>query len=398
MAAAGPWVPESEDDLSRAIAEGTFGESHWLEAKRDTGDSKGERAETARDLASFGLDGGTLVIGVAEVKSERRFELSPVPLDGVREKVEQIAGSRIQPPLGIRVSTIISSRDPSVGYVVIVIPVSPVAPHMVDGRYYRRGDSTRQAMDDSEVRRLIQRRRDLSLEMGQLLIGKRDADTAAGLASTSAYFLARPMTAPHEMLLDLVNEPRGSTVRDLISTASARVPDGLSEWNHRLTEVTVDRRRGRRISFATLYGDDLPVIEVLFDERGDISAADRELGFANESTRQFYDVQLTRWLFDCVNVVAETSDRIDYRGPWMFAVLVDGLAGSVSALRAANFRAFNVPAYDAQDYFEAVEANGFDLSTNVAKSVRALVHPLLRALGSADRSPLLEALEPTHGT
>ncbi|MFJ3301291.1 hypothetical protein [Streptomyces bacillaris] len=57
------WVPRSEDDLRAAIDGGLFEENHHLDLKKAPG-TKRDNRELARDLASFAIDGGTLVIGV----------------------------------------------------------------------------------------------------------------------------------------------------------------------------------------------------------------------------------------------------------------------------------------------------------------------------------------------
>jgi hypothetical protein len=52
------WYPQSEADIQRAIDDGLLSETHYLDCKRQVGASQGERKETARDLASFAIDGG----------------------------------------------------------------------------------------------------------------------------------------------------------------------------------------------------------------------------------------------------------------------------------------------------------------------------------------------------
>ena len=53
-------------DLVSAAAGGLLDESHWMELKREIPRTKGSNVELARDLASFAVDGGVLVIGVDE--------------------------------------------------------------------------------------------------------------------------------------------------------------------------------------------------------------------------------------------------------------------------------------------------------------------------------------------
>lgn len=98
------------------------------------------------------------VIGVGEDKATGRFFLNPVGFAGLAERAEQVALERIHPRLTLRIRSISVPSDPTTGFVLIEVPTSPEAPHMVDGRYYGRGDKTKTALDDQEVRRLFDRR------------------------------------------------------------------------------------------------------------------------------------------------------------------------------------------------------------------------------------------------
>jgi predicted HTH transcriptional regulator len=138
------WRPRSEDELRAVIAAGGLEETHSFEVKQDVADGKGGGKELARDLAQFGIDGGILLIGVAESKdASPQWEPTPIPLSGLGERIEQVARSTIDPALYVRVSQFSSGVDPATGYVVVEVPASPQAPHMVDGIYYGRGDKMR---------------------------------------------------------------------------------------------------------------------------------------------------------------------------------------------------------------------------------------------------------------
>jgi hypothetical protein len=53
-------MPRSEADLQAALGEGLIGESHYLDLK-EVPSAKGANKESARDMASFAIDGGTLM-------------------------------------------------------------------------------------------------------------------------------------------------------------------------------------------------------------------------------------------------------------------------------------------------------------------------------------------------
>ncbi|MET9318313.1 ATP-binding protein [Kribbella sp. NPDC003505] len=145
------WRPSTEKELLAAIEDGLLRETHYLDMKRETGSSSGERKETARDLSSFAVDGGALLVGVEEDKENRTWRLRPQPLEGLAEKLEQIATQLVDPPLFITADEIPAEADASTGYLFVQVPGSARAPHMVEGIYYGRGDRTRIRLSDAEV-------------------------------------------------------------------------------------------------------------------------------------------------------------------------------------------------------------------------------------------------------
>ena len=138
----GAWPPRTETALETAAKDRHLVEKHGLELKRELPPgSDSSNKELARDLASLAIDGGLLIIGVDE---DKNYALTPVPLEGLAERVEQVAGSRIDEPLALDgVIEIESAAKPSDGYLLVRVPASPRAPHMVDNRYWGRGDKTK---------------------------------------------------------------------------------------------------------------------------------------------------------------------------------------------------------------------------------------------------------------
>jgi predicted HTH transcriptional regulator len=138
----------TEAELQQGIEDGLSEESQYLEVKREVGDTDGERKNTARNLASFTIHGGALIIGVEEDKKNRRWNREPQPLAGLVERVELVAANRIDPPLFLRVSEIPSEANPDEGFLFIEVPPSSQAPHMVDGMYFGRRERTRKRLSD----------------------------------------------------------------------------------------------------------------------------------------------------------------------------------------------------------------------------------------------------------
>jgi hypothetical protein len=161
-------------------------------------------------MASFAVDSGTLIIGIAEDKTNRTFTLAPQPLKGLPEKIEQIARSIPEPPLSVITQEIPSDADPTQGYLIVHIPASPAAPHMVDGRYYGRDDKTKYFLSDPEVVRLHERRRIADHDALALLQHEIDDDPipAAQRQQARLFLLVQPLAGRPDMLLDLTSGPR----------------------------------------------------------------------------------------------------------------------------------------------------------------------------------------------
>jgi hypothetical protein len=62
------------------------------------------------------------------------------------------------PPVTVRIDLLVNPVDEATGLLAVEVPVSPLAPHMVDGRYYGRGDRGIRVLSDADVVRLHQLR------------------------------------------------------------------------------------------------------------------------------------------------------------------------------------------------------------------------------------------------
>ena len=153
------WSPTIEQEIRDALEGGWLEETHHLDLKRELAPGKVKNREHARDLASFAIDGGTILIGIAQDTTTGALSLAPQPLSGLRERIESIARTIPDPPLSIVTRAVPTANDAELGYLVVHVPASASAPHMVDNRYVGRGDSAKYYLSDAEVLRLHERRR-----------------------------------------------------------------------------------------------------------------------------------------------------------------------------------------------------------------------------------------------
>lgn len=168
------WQPQTEAELDGARLQGLLGERHHLEIKRELGPGRAAHREAAADLASFAIDGGLIIYGLDEDEDPPR--LHPISLGGFAERIEQIGRSLVDEPLAVRSVSIPSESTPDHGYLVVTISPSPLAPHMVGGKYYGRNDKTKYVLSDDEVFRLHQRRQAWEASALDMLATQVDRD------------------------------------------------------------------------------------------------------------------------------------------------------------------------------------------------------------------------------
>src|ERR1700674_5886981 len=104
-----PWPPSTEEDLRLAATEGALEEHHKVDVKREIPAGDSANKELAKDLASFAIDGGRLIIGIDESAG---FALTPVDLKGLADRIDLVAHSRVDEPLDVEITTIRTAADP----------------------------------------------------------------------------------------------------------------------------------------------------------------------------------------------------------------------------------------------------------------------------------------------
>lgn len=127
--------------------------------------TEGKKKEISKDVSAFAnSDGGTIIYGVKEFQQGAKFlpeQIDPVKRnDFSKETLEQIINSNISPKVtGIIITpiTIGGELDNTVVYIV-EIPKSDTAHQANDKRYYKRYNFQSEAMDDWEVKDIINRK------------------------------------------------------------------------------------------------------------------------------------------------------------------------------------------------------------------------------------------------
>jgi predicted HTH transcriptional regulator len=179
----------SEQEILAAIEAGDLAETASLDVKALL-PAKGKSRDLAIDVAAMASDGGTLLYGVDEDENGGPTVPQPFGLAGARERVDQIVRSSISEPPDIRVREIPTEEDSGIGYLVVAVPPSSRAPHMVtvgkEYRYYGRSDTGNAPLTEGEVARLYERRQRWEVDRDAML--KEAIDSALiGLHEDFAY-------------------------------------------------------------------------------------------------------------------------------------------------------------------------------------------------------------------
>ena len=376
------------------IAAGDLEETHFFEIKQDIAAGKGGGKELARDLAQFGIDGGILLIGVEESSdASPPWQPTPIPLAGLSERIEQLARSTVDPPLNIRVDQFSADADAATGYLVIEVPASPRAPHMVDGIYFGRGDKTRHRLSDAEVMRLHAARRDTEEEVNRLLDAEIARDPWPASRRGHLYLVAHPQMARPDLAQELL---QGDVRRLLQFNGEASVERALQRWAptpssasstprraHGVALCSQELREGRQVS-SYEAGIERTSLDIELREDGGFRVF---VGRLTDEDRNGTPLILDGLAIAYATRLAEWARSVgfvtSYFGRWLFGVAGSGLRGKRSLTYEERFLEEG-PTYDADDYRQTTTAEYFELDERPGDIVERLIGRLLRGLGTAD--------------
>jgi hypothetical protein len=197
------WIPTDAREIEEAARGGRLIETPSFDAKADL-PAQSKNSDLAKDVAAMATDGGVLLYGVAEDEHGNPTLPEPIGLKGAPERVSEIVSTSIAEVPFIDVRTFPLSDDPSRGYLVVVVPQSSRAPHMVivrrDNRFYGRGANGNRMLQEGDVARLYERRQGWEIDRFEVLddaIELAPAPPKDGQSYVHAY--ARPVTLEKDM-------------------------------------------------------------------------------------------------------------------------------------------------------------------------------------------------------
>lgn len=404
-----PFLPQTARELIGAIEQGVLVEGSNFDAKAELEAGMRGNARLAVDMAAMAVGGGVIAVGVAEEGEGalKRLVPRPVMLGGLRERISQVGLSRIDPPLHtttreLRVEAVESPTDDDVaavgtGFLLIAVPPSPDAPHMVDGRYRGRADTTNYVLGDADVRRIQAQRRlarpDIRQEL-QLAIA-RDPSSPELRQHAHLFVVARPLVPTSSTMLEerlgrqwqkwlhhLADTPRLGLFAPDLPTASNNTARRASGWAVSSHEIQRDR------SLTENPRED-EMVELEVDEDGSLRLF---CGRASDSL----STSETRWAFEdllagltwrVVRAAAEIAELTSYFGNWDFGVALTNARGIASHAVSQRGRWNSPYRYSDDTYEQVTQATFTELSEHRSLVLVRLVGRLNRALND-DAIPL----------
>ena len=197
------WLPETETELERAIAAGEVRETASFDAKAAL-PPPGRNKDLAKDICAMTVDGGVLLYGLGGDDPTRPNSLQPIDLAGAAERIDQVAQTGISEPPALDIRDIASSTQDGRGYLVVAIPASPRAPHMLilrgDNRYWGRGATGNRLLSEGEVARLYARRDRWEMDRRELMQQALDARPFPAGDHGDICLVARPVAGTNDVL------------------------------------------------------------------------------------------------------------------------------------------------------------------------------------------------------
>ncbi|HEV7564545.1 MAG TPA: hypothetical protein VGO31_01135 [Microbacteriaceae bacterium] len=159
------WIPRSWEELDTAVAARTP-EDDALDFKEVRHGSPPDLRDADKDIAAMAIRGGVILYGMREANSVADG-ITPFPLDKHRETLEMKARAAIWPSVTAEVFAIPDPSTAGSGVLVVHVPASGQAPHMVARRYPARMGTVTDYLSEREVEALYRQRAAVASDPGE---------------------------------------------------------------------------------------------------------------------------------------------------------------------------------------------------------------------------------------
>jgi hypothetical protein len=376
--------------VEAAAAGGVLDETHWVELKQAVpASSKPANLELARDLASLSVDGGVLIIGIADA-SGSAGAVTGTAVEGLESRIAQVATGRISPPLPVTIDAFPKPGNPDLGVLVVTVPASAGAPHMVDGNYWGRGAIGKRTLEDDEVRRLLRDRQARSAGFqGRLEALPDELDLGASdmRSRSRLYVLLEPAAPPEE---PSSGSFRGEHPLQLVSAALSFQP----QWSPSLRSLDYGVPHPNGLAASSLPPDqadaqDANYLFLLLGDDGSLrlsAPASRPYGRDPDAPEVVSPGQLLETAHSCVQLARHVATQhTGYNGLWAAGVLIDRLRGRMPSQAHSEMTMRRYSPYQAETYVKMTDTTTQEMEQAPHEVVGRLMAGLLRGLGVVDR-------------
>jgi len=396
-------MPAGWSDVVEAAAGGLLDESHWVDLKRELPAGKRtHNTELAQDLASFAIDGGLLVIGVEDHNSQAG-KVCGVELAKLADRVDQVARDKVRPSLVVHSHEVPNPNQPGWGCLVVHVPPSPEAPHMVDYVYYGRGDRANVRLGDEQVRTILEGRRRGRPDVAAELLRMVDDDPISEDERQRGhlYVLAQPEIAAEESLVELLGRA------DVMAVMQETIRQIVRERGSSTTGFEPDVRgllgrvpRAEGLALISYSAEEGPgreqsLLELVIREDGGLRlicgrGTDTFPRGGVPQPGQLPKAVIAMLVLGLTHSVAALAGQladeyIGYQGQWRLGMRMDRLRGAVplDLLQDPLGRPGNP--YSREEYVKVTSAATEELLNAPHAVAERLVAPLLRGLGIGPR-------------
>lgn len=382
------WLPKTEAEIVNVINSGALEESDSFDAKEEL--SKNQ--EIAKDVAAMANNGGVILYGIGEDERGRVTRLTPILLQGLAERVDAIVRSSIAEPPVIHVSTIPTETDPNVGYLVVFVPPSERAPHMVvvkgDHRFYGRTATGNYPLSEGEVARLYARRQQIEVNREKLI----ELEIAASPLEPDEnyvylFLFARPVFAKEGFFDSLLNDEAGlqKVFGDLVREVS-KGDVFPQNFQPDFTPPPSWKRRTEGLCGAMGYpsGDKTEIpkrtlnLQVDFDGTGHLFCGRAGDRYSPEEFSVFPEI-IAGLTVRFMNFMGKLYERSAYIGMVDFGLALTGLKGSVPFTNNFRLHYSRVP-YDRSEYKKTGRFSAIQLLEDPISPSKYLVMPFVNAI------------------
>lgn len=405
------WVPRSAAELEQAILERTLPrESAGLDVKAGL-PGRNKRSDIAVDVAAMATDGGVLIYGVRENKTLGIYESAPIELAGAQELVSEVVMANVRERIEFSATPLGLSDDPSRGYLVLDIPASPRAPHMVetknDHRFYGRSPTGNVILTEAQVAALYARREHFE-DMAAAALARSKAKVVRPELQKGENRRGDLLLFAHPILGDSKVRERGWKTTEMIGSLEIlRAADSALRFHNdagglNLADIMSGTSRAR-LTLEGLQLFDAPFAasdgEIVTNYVSELQVLDAgtlhyfRVRVARESGRPFrpdeyiiWDEAIGQLTARFCRLAGSFFDRAEYHGPVVVAIVLLGVKDAASSRWLGTYAApppsgyLTVPG----DYEDVARVSVASLLERPAQVASNLLERLYRTIRAED--------------